>query len=96
MVDIKKLREDARVNRGIPDVFGKIYDRLSFSSLFTGPFAKKHTEILKSWELESGKESSEAGEVGQSMQQEQHGRISGARLWHHAASGQDLSHDGSP
>ena len=48
MVDIKKLREDARVNKGIPDVFGKVYDRLALASLFKEPLAKKHNEILKS------------------------------------------------
>ena len=35
LVDIKKLREDARVNKGIPDVFGKFYDDFGFKNLQT-------------------------------------------------------------
>lgn len=47
-VGIKQLQEAGRYNRGIPDVFGKLFDDLGFNRLFTGQHAERYSHILKS------------------------------------------------
>lgn len=47
-VSFKALREVGRYNRGISDVFGKLYDELDFANLFTGQHAERRNRILKS------------------------------------------------
>ena len=47
-VGLKQLREKHRFNRGIADVFGKLYDDLNFDSVFKGRHAELNNRILKS------------------------------------------------
>ena len=47
-VGLKQLREKNRFNRGIADVFGKLYDDLNFDSVFKGRHAELNNRILKS------------------------------------------------
>ena len=46
-VSLKELEGNEVLNCGIPDVFGKLYDDLSFPKLFTGRSADLHNRILK-------------------------------------------------
>ena len=46
-VGLKSLAGDKSFNRGIPEVFGKLYDDLGFSKLFKGQSATLNNRILK-------------------------------------------------
>ena len=46
-VGLQQLREKNRFNKGITDVFGKLYDDLNFGSVFKGRHAELNNRILK-------------------------------------------------
>ena len=47
-VNLKELKEEQRINEGIVDVFGTLYDEISFDKIFTGKNSKSRNATLKS------------------------------------------------
>jgi hypothetical protein len=47
-VNLKKLREEQRINEGIIDVFGNLFDELNFDKIFTRGSVVAHNATLKS------------------------------------------------
>jgi len=46
--NLKNIEEEQRVNTGIVDVFGHLYDEMRFNEIFQGRFASTNNSILKS------------------------------------------------